>query len=167
MRHAKSDWSEENLSDHDRPLNDRGLRDTPTMARWIAESGFLPDLILCSSATRTQQTSMMMQSYWKNTGREPAQVLVVDELYLATAKTIFQTMQTIDHRHPTASTVMLLGHNPGISHATAELVGYPIELSTAAVVIVRCDVSSWSQPLSSENTELIGEMKPKSLVGKN
>jgi phosphohistidine phosphatase len=167
MRHAKSDWSGENLSDHDRPLNDRGLRDAPTMARWIVEWTFLPDLILCSSATRTQQTAMMMQSYWKNIGREPAQVLVIEDLYLATANTIFQTIQAVAPRHATASTVLLLAHNPGISHAAAELVGYPIELPTAAVAVLQCEISSWSKPLSSENTKLISEMKPKSLVGKN
>ena len=33
MRHAKSDWSSESLSDYDRPLNDRGLQDAQKMGK--------------------------------------------------------------------------------------------------------------------------------------
>jgi len=32
MRHAKSDWGDESLSDHDRPLNRRGQRDNSRLA---------------------------------------------------------------------------------------------------------------------------------------
>ena len=48
MRHAKSDWSDSSLSDHDRPLNSRGQRDAPRMANWLAESDWIPDVVLSS-----------------------------------------------------------------------------------------------------------------------
>ncbi|MEI9909506.1 MAG: histidine phosphatase family protein [Bacteroidota bacterium] len=33
IRHAKSDWSTASLSDFDRPLNERGRKDAPEMAK--------------------------------------------------------------------------------------------------------------------------------------
>ena len=33
LRHAKSDWGNSQMSDHDRPLNDRGKYDAPRMMR--------------------------------------------------------------------------------------------------------------------------------------
>ncbi len=56
MRHAKSDWSEAGLSDHDRPLNARGKRDAPEMAKWMHNHLGIPDLILASTATRVAET---------------------------------------------------------------------------------------------------------------
>ncbi len=52
FRHAKSDWGNPGLDDHDRPLNDRGVRDAPRMARGLAETGFRPEVILSSTALR-------------------------------------------------------------------------------------------------------------------
>src|SRR5215207_4241446 len=57
VRHAKSDWGDPALDDHDRPLNDRGMRDAPRMARQLAESGFRADLILSSTALRARTTA--------------------------------------------------------------------------------------------------------------
>ena len=43
MRHAKSSWKQPGLSDHERPLNGRGRRDAPRVARVIAEAGWAPE----------------------------------------------------------------------------------------------------------------------------
>ena len=56
MRHAKSDWGDPMLPDHDRPLNKRGRRAASALGHWMREAGLRPDQILCSSATRTQET---------------------------------------------------------------------------------------------------------------
>lgn len=57
VRHAKSDWGDPGLDDHDRPLNARGLRDAPVMAERLAASGFRPDAILASTALRAATTA--------------------------------------------------------------------------------------------------------------
>ena len=38
-RHAKSDWNDPGLSDFERPLNKRGIKDTPVMADRLASKG--------------------------------------------------------------------------------------------------------------------------------
>ncbi len=168
MRHAKSDWSGDNISDHDRPLNDRGIRDAPAMARWIAEVGLLPDRIFCSSAARTQQTATLMQSYWKNTKLDTAQLCVTPVLYLASEDTILEFIKNefgnkIAGANLQPRTVMLLAHNPGISYTATFLLGNAIGMSTAAVVAMRCKIQEWSTPLTSDNTQCITAMKPKAL----
>jgi len=56
LRHAKSSWSEEDLSDHDRPLNKRGRHDAPKMGELIRKKGLQPQLIICSGAKRARET---------------------------------------------------------------------------------------------------------------
>ena len=57
VRHAKSSW-EFDVIDHQRPLNDRGLRDAPNVARHIAQEMPQPDYFLSSDATRAMTTAM-------------------------------------------------------------------------------------------------------------
>src|SRR5256885_5402927 len=56
LRHAKSDWDDRGLRDFERPLAKRGLRDAPRMGKALKKQGNLPDLILCSPATRAKET---------------------------------------------------------------------------------------------------------------
>src|SRR6056297_1598790 len=57
IRHAKSSWDNPDLPDVERPLNKRGFRDAPFMAKLIAEKVPKPDLFLSSPATRASTTA--------------------------------------------------------------------------------------------------------------
>ena len=54
LRHAKADWPQ--VSDHERPLAERGRKDAAVAGRRLAETGIAFDLALCSTATRTRET---------------------------------------------------------------------------------------------------------------
>lgn len=56
FRHAKSDWSEPDLDDHERPLALRGIAAARAMGAAMAARGLNPDSVLCSPALRAQQT---------------------------------------------------------------------------------------------------------------
>ncbi|MFA6293776.1 MAG: histidine phosphatase family protein, partial [Victivallales bacterium] len=56
MRHGKSDW-EEDVSDFDRPLTDRGVNDSPLMGKFLLKCGKLPLLIISSPAKRGKETA--------------------------------------------------------------------------------------------------------------
>ena len=64
MRHAKSDWSDDSLADHERRLNPRGRHDAPRMADWLAEVDLVPDMILSSTSVRTRETVELMLHQW-------------------------------------------------------------------------------------------------------
>jgi phosphohistidine phosphatase len=41
IRHSKSSWDNPNLSDYDRPLNDRGKKDRYKVADYLKDEGYL------------------------------------------------------------------------------------------------------------------------------
>ena len=43
MRHAKSSWKEQDLPDHDRPLNKRGKNDAPRMGKLLKDEDLVPE----------------------------------------------------------------------------------------------------------------------------
>ena len=49
VRHAKSDWPT-NVDDFDRPLNERGHKDAPKMAKFLKEISVTIDAFLTSPA---------------------------------------------------------------------------------------------------------------------
>jgi phosphohistidine phosphatase SixA len=57
-RHAKANRQDAGLRDFDRPLNQRGERDAPEMARRLAQRGVRSDLIMTSPAERALATAL-------------------------------------------------------------------------------------------------------------
>jgi phosphohistidine phosphatase len=56
LRHAKSSWRDPGLNDHDRPLSKRGQQTAKTVAAYLRRAKIVPDLVICSTAKRAQQT---------------------------------------------------------------------------------------------------------------
>jgi phosphohistidine phosphatase len=140
MRHAKSAWDDPDLPDHDRPLNDRGRRAAPVMGAWLADQGLVPDQVLTSSSRRTLETLAGL-----GLGAVPA--LVLPALYHAHPAKILAAL--CDHGQ--GASVMLLGHNPGLSAFVARLVASPLDhprfadMPTAAVLVATLDLSDWAE----------------------
>jgi phosphohistidine phosphatase len=116
MRHAKSSWAIDGQADHQRPLNKRGRRDAPLVARALSERDWLPDFVVSSDSERTRQTWAHMNS-----------VLDLDcvirwthDLYLAG---LGDLQHDADQWPNSARTVLALGHNPGWERALGQLGG--------------------------------------------
>ncbi|MCZ0961489.1 SixA phosphatase family protein [Paracoccus benzoatiresistens] len=142
-RHAKSAWDDPALADHDRPLNDRGRRSARALGDWMASRGYEPEEVLCSSAARTQETWAVIAS----APLEVRPVLRIEPgLYHATPEKMLTILKTA-----TYPTVMMLGHNPGISEFAALLPArLPMDpdfrrFPTAATLVVDFQVDNWSQ----------------------
>jgi phosphohistidine phosphatase len=135
-RHAKSDWGVLGAADHDRTLNSRGRRDAPAMARRLVDDDLLVDRIVSSSAVRARGTA---DEYAAAFG-----VGVIEEplLYAATARSILAIAAALPDESEVA---MLVGHNPGMSDAVAELTGAFEDLPTCAVAECAVDVGSWAE----------------------
>jgi len=135
-RHAKSDWGDPSVRDHDRPLNARGRRDAPAMARRLAQEGVLVQHIVSSTALRARTTA---DAYATHARREVADAA---SLYAASARTILAVAASLPDE---ASVAMLVGHNPGMADAVAELTGQFVQFPTCAVAECAVDVESWSE----------------------
>jgi phosphohistidine phosphatase len=113
MRHAKSDWSQGGLTDFERPLNKRGVRDASEMGKWMAEHVELPEMILCSSARRTRQTMQLLLIGLQSANIDAQQLeqLHFESMYLASSTSLNQLVQSYLNDH---ESIMLIAHNPGI-----------------------------------------------------
>lgn len=108
VRHAKSDWDDPRLRDHDRPLNARGKRDAPVMAKRFAQ-GRLADAaeaprILSSTAVRARATAAEFAAALG------VEVELDENLYVAPTRTLLAAAAASG-----ASSVIVVAHNPGIS----------------------------------------------------
>jgi phosphohistidine phosphatase len=116
LRHAKSSWKEEGLSDRERPLAPRGIKAAGTMASHMRATGVHPALVLCSSARRTRETLDLVAAGFAG----PFERSVEDELYGATADDLLSRLRQV----PDATrSVMVIGHNPGLEDLATQLAG--------------------------------------------
>lgn len=141
VRHAKSDWSLPGQDDWDRPLNRRGQRDAPEMARRLRSRRLKPDLILSSPAVRAVTTAAVMARELK----VPAAQLLQDErLYLASPADV---LAAVREHGGEARHVMVFGHNPGLTECANRLSAseHIDNLPTCGVFTAMFDVRSWSE----------------------
>lgn len=107
VRHAKSSWSHPGLRDHDRPLNDRGLRDAPRMAQLLVEhQGAKPDLMVSSTAKRALSTAIYFAEAF---GLDVTEIQREPRIYEAYPEDIVRLLSEMPD---SAKTVMFFGHNP-------------------------------------------------------
>lgn len=120
LRHAKADWPQ--VTDHDRPLAERGRKDAPLAGRRLAEAGINPDLTLCSTAVRTRET-------WKLVVHELPQrpkTVYEERLYEAS---LGELIALLNETSDDVSELLLVGHNPGM-HALADALAGEAEEGT-------------------------------------
>jgi phosphohistidine phosphatase len=161
MRHAKSDWTDENLSDHDRPLNARGRRDAPEMARWLAEQRFLPEVILASTAVRVRETIDGLLSVWSH---QPL-VMFSQSLYLPTPTTIMEHVryEAILTSGQRPKIILVVAHNPAMEQLVSNLAGAATRMPTAAVAVFECEPIDESNPQSPQVGRCIAVGRPKEI----
>ena len=141
VRHAKSSWAESGLSDHARPLNDRGREDAPRMFERLRDSGTPPVRIVSSDAVRAATTANLL----RETLELDSQDLCFEPgLYHAGVEEIVAAARALPDSAPVAA---LVGHNPGMTYA-ANTLAENLELDnlpTCGIVGIAFDTSAWSQ----------------------
>ncbi len=144
VRHAKSSWKHIGLSDHDRPLNERGERDAPRMGRRLQKSGARPDLLLSSPARRAISTARIIA---EELGYPPERIVEEPMIYDGSAREIFELFKKLPAQ---VDSVMLFGHNLEITILAEYLTPNPIgNLPTCGVFCADFAVESW--PKIAEN----------------
>lgn len=115
IRHAKSDWGDDDLSDIDRPLNKRGYRDAHTMSALLKEKKMIPDLIITSPAIRAVSTALI---FCRNFNLSVQDIVINPNLYGSGLKHYINCIAQIDNRY---NNIMLFGHNPTITELANSL----------------------------------------------
>ncbi len=156
LRHAKSSWKDEALSDHDRPLNKRGKRDAPRMRELVREKGLTPDLILSSTARRALATA---EAAAETCGYD-GDVRGLHGLYSFGPEPYLAALIGLpDH----CECVMLVGHNPAMEELLEVLTGEYLRFPTAALAHVELPVDHWQDLDEEIEGKLIDLWRPKDL----
>ena len=149
LRHAKSDWPD--VADHDRPLAKRGRRDAPAVGRWLGQSGYAPDAVICSTALRARETWELASAGLRTAapGADPA-VRYESRVYDATVLGLLMLVREFDDAWRTA---VIVGHNPGLAELTVGLMSpdaeAPHAFPTAAVAVLGLS-GSWAEASPGE-----------------
>ena len=138
VRHAKSSWTDSNLSDHDRPLNKRGLRDAPTMAKRLLARGAPLDLIVTSSALRAVTTA---RAFAESFELDETLIHIEPRLYQAEPDEILEILHQLDD---VWTAIMCVGHHPGMPELADLCCDNKIgHMPTCAIVTLEIDSDRW------------------------
>jgi phosphohistidine phosphatase len=160
LRHGKSDWETGEENDFDRPLKDRGRKDSPMIGKFLAAIGLVPDLVVSSPAARARQTAELAAPAMGYT----AEIRWEPSIYAASAG---ELMSVLRHLPDEANHVLVVGHNPGFEDVAARLIGADaygmaagLRLPTGGVAHLSLAVDTWNA-LQANSGQLIWLVNPR------
>ncbi|MGD8348291.1 MAG: histidine phosphatase family protein [Gammaproteobacteria bacterium] len=139
LRHAKSSWSDSGLSDRQRPLNQRGLRDAPEMGARFGARGETLDRVLSSPAQRAQSTA---QLFCEACGFPTEEIEIEPGLYFSGSGSIGDLILAQDDR---VHSMMLVFHNPDITQFVNSI-DYDVRIDnvpTCGLIKLIGDIAQW------------------------
>lgn len=154
IRHAKSSW-EFDLTDHQRPLNERGLHDAPLVANYIKTKIERPQKIWSSDAMRAKTTALL---YLKELGIPLQELVLKPKLYDFGGIELDEVIRSCDN---SIDVLMVFGHNNAMTNCVNRYGDKVIEnVATAAFTEIRFDTDDW-KTINKGKTQL--HIKPKDL----
>ena len=151
VRHAKSSWDYEDISDIDRPLSIRGITDAGVMAGRLKSNGDIPSLMISSPACRAIHTATIFARVLKFPLEK---IIIAEKIYPGNINDILKILEKIEECH---SSVMIFGHNPALTELANYFLKYPIDnIPTAGVVTLNFSVDRWKDLRESKaKSELV------------
>ncbi|MCL6270299.1 histidine phosphatase family protein [Sansalvadorimonas sp. 2012CJ34-2] len=155
IRHAKSSWDFPDLSDHQRPLNPRGIHSCEIMGLKLVEADCSFDHVFCSSARRAQDT---ITGIYQSLPVSAPEWQTDEMLYTFSS---YELIHWCRNAESSINNLTLVGHNPAITDLVNELSDSDLlNVPTCAYVRLECDIRNWSE-LKSGCAHLGCFIKPK------
>ncbi len=158
IRHAKSSWKDVTLDDFDRPLNKRGKKDAPFMAKLLKDKKINPDLILSSPAERAKTTANIIAKELDLVDR----LIFRDTIYESSLSTLINYIKKADDKN---KTIFIVGHNPSLNALAYEFIDFDENIPTCGIVEIRFDIENWKD-INENNANLISFEYPKKYKNK-
>ena len=148
VRHAKSSWKDQSLSDLQRPLNCRGLKNAPEMGQRLVKADVSVELIVSSPANRALTTARFLAQAM---AYDAQKIIQDDLLYFEGISAILQIIQSTK---PHIESLMLVGHNPDMTSLLNHLCGFQtVNMPTCAMGYIQFD-NEWSEVTHGSGTLL-------------
>lgn len=125
LRHARAGWAEPGMRDFDRPLDEAGMADAVGAGLMMRCNGYIPELVICSSARRARET---LDGVARNL--ETGRALFADGLYSTDAAGYVEIVSEA----PEADSILLIGHNPMMEDVALALAGDGEETANGAML---------------------------------
>lgn len=143
MRHCHANASfTARLNDRTRSLSPQGEAAATEIGRALAGQKLVPQLILTSTAARTQQTADRVA---KAAGVAEIALNTFPELYHGSAEDYLDILNAQDSDH---STILIIGHNPAVSTFFGSCRGKGANtgfFKPGELAILQMDISNWTQ----------------------
>ncbi|MDQ2718183.1 MAG: histidine phosphatase family protein [Bacteroidota bacterium] len=138
VRHAKSSWDNADLSDFERPLNERGKEDALIMAKRLIDKKIKIDAFVSSPAKRARKTAkFFMEEYGENIKN----LRLIPFLYEAAMNDFYHVVETLNDKD---DAVALFSHNPGITEFVNSLHFSPVQdMPTCGVYALAIEIKYW------------------------
>ena len=156
LRHAKSSWSKPEQPDIQRPLNERGRAAAKLMGKKMRHEDVSVDILLASTATRVRETLDLLLPAWHWDGP----IVWEKQLYLASRETLIAQLSALADQW---QSVLVVGHNPGLSELVGYLTDQATDMPTAALAILSSDQGDWPTALRHRPWRQVAFWKPKEL----
>lgn len=156
LRHGKSSWKNENQADHERPLASRGKQDAAKIGTLLDEKELVPELIVCSTATRAVQTANLVATECGYTGP----IIKNHNLYFASFEDIIDIVKLFNDN---IQRLMIVGHNPDMEELLAELTESYQSMPTCALAHIRLPIASWREMDLVTEGQLVSLWIPRQL----
>jgi phosphohistidine phosphatase len=149
LRHAKTENDAPSGRDQDRRLDDRGRKDAAEIGGWMAAHPPFPDLVLVSTAVRSEQTWDIVSDAMSGVRPQP-KVKQMAELYAADPSDLLRVIHAAAAQDP--ERLLLVGHNPGLHELAFALTGsgkaearsaLADNLPTSGLAVIDFDIDDW------------------------
>lgn len=146
LRHAKTESAEPGGRDRDRKLTQRGRADVPVIGAYMARHGLVPDLVLLSPVTRTEETWALLAAAFAGEPR----VVKDERIYDASPERLIGVIRAMRNAH----VLLLIGHNPGLQEVAVRLIAsgdvkarerIAEKLPTCGLVVIDLPFDDWSR----------------------
>jgi phosphohistidine phosphatase len=136
IRHAKSSWADDSLRDHERPLNNRGLKQLGPMSKAIRTEGALQGAVFCSNATRALQT---LDGLIPQDSRGAVHIAPV--LYTFNHEVVLDWLRSRGEE----DSITLIAHNPALEELAGFLLKHPpANFPTCSFMHIALPIKNWN-----------------------
>lgn len=156
MRHAKSDWEADYAADHDRPLNERGVRNARLMGRVVTSQDRVPHLIISSTAVRARTTAELAIE----SGGWDTELRLDPALYESGPGGVLEVAAGA----PDVNRLMLVGHQPTWSMLVRHTTGDEVDMKTASIAVIDFQLGTWAGIEGAEGS-LVALLQPGEFAG--
>lgn len=140
VRHAKSSWSDADISDINRPLKRSGVKDAIEVSKKLKTLKCSPDILITSPAVRAITTALIFARTLKY---QYNRIVINEMVYDFSKDALLPLLRNIDDKY---NVIMLVGHDPAFTNLLNDLTGKILDkIPTSSVAKISFSVKHWNK----------------------